>query len=220
MITSSVQLSLLASPAESMQGFVPHSGVSESYETLRRLLDDACANHQLFQLIFLCGPQGTGKSYLLRAAVHELERRDYPSNRVSIFDVNDKKDGGEAEEWVASFVARYEELRREGGFMIVSSTYPPAELSSNPHLRSRLLAGVVLELRYPEESELRPLVAALLEQRNMRVSDRTLDYLLQRLPADPLSLASIFDRINQYSLQESRPARLGLVRKVISSELL
>lgn len=201
-----------------MQGFVRHSGVSEPYETLRRAIDEGCQNPALFQLVFVCGPRGSGKSYLLRAAVYELERRGYPASRVSVFDLTVDKDGSNAEDWVASFVGRYEELRREGGFIFVSSVFPPSELSSNPHARSRLLAGIILELRYPQESELRPLVEALLEQRNMRVSERTLEYLLQRLPADPLSLASVFDRINQYSLQESRPARLGLVRKVISSK--
>ena len=209
-------MSLLTAPAETLRSFVCHSGVVAAHTACLELVERCSAAPESFHFIYLCGPQGAGKSYLVQAVRRELETRGYQPERISCVDVNVEPAATDSDEWISSFVARYEELRRNGGVLIVTSRQSPQEASTNPHLRSRLLAGVVLELRYPDESELRPLAEALLEQRNMRVSEKTLDYLLQRLPADPLSLAAIFDRISDYSLQESRPARLGVVRKIVA----
>ena len=57
---------------------------------------------------------------------------------------------------------------------------------------------------------------SLLERHNLRLADNSLQYLLKRLPRDPLSFDAIFGKINELSFQQGKPARLGLVRQVVA----
>ena len=68
-----------------------------------------------------------------------------------------------------------------------------------------------------KEEELSPILNSLLERKNMKLSERSVAYLLRRLPREPLSFDAIFARINELSLEESRPAGLGVIRELIDN---
>ena len=209
------QLTFELNPVEpnSLGYFVPHSGVSDAYQTLVELLDPS-AERTDFNFFYIVGPAGSGKSHLINGLIHELKAAGYSPESVASFDPVDEN-GEPGDEMVARFIAQYEDKRSRGGVVFCASRKMPLEASSNPHLNSRLLAGNILELNYPREEELAPLIDSLLERNNLSLSEKSISFLLKRLPKDPLSLETILARISELSLSEGKPARFGVVRNVV-----
>ena len=101
---------------------------------------------------------------------------------------------------------------------MIASKHPPKAATTNPHLQSRLLASEMIQLKYPEEEELKPLLCSLLERHNLHLSEASMAYILKHSPRDPLSFESIFARINEISLISSRPANQRTVREAMKEE--
>ena len=208
---------LLPQNPHALDYFVTHSGVVDVVQALEEGIAKALERPETFQFFFIHGPLGTGKTHLLSAFSALAISSGVPPERVVAIDITDeiwdsvsREDG-----WVSNFVSEYERLKRVGGLMLLASRQQPLEASENPHVQSRLLAGNVFHLSYPREEEFRPLIESLLERNNLKLSEYSLNYLLKRLPLDPLSFANIFASIGDISLAEGRPARQGVVRDVV-----
>ena len=211
-------LPLQVSNPHSLEYFVPHSGVAEALALLHHGLNSVCVDPSSFRLCALFGPKGVGKSHLLRAFHSEALRCGLPTEKLVIFDSTELEEGcalGGAD-WASHFIDRYERLRGDGGLLLLASRLAPEELSDNPHLRSRFLAGSKSLLQLPREEELLPVLKSLFERRNLRVSDFSLEYLINRLPSDPLSFDAIVAKIDRFSWENGLPATQGAIRKVVA----
>ena len=197
----------------SLEYFVPHSGALTATQALEDVLYEVREGPEIFFPIFIYGPEGSGKTHLANAYA-DLMKTAVPEDRIRIFDVDEVCASND--DWVRLFISEYQDFNTNGGVFFVLSKQSPRETTDNPHVQSRLLAGRVLELSYPVESELRPVLQSLCERRNMRLSDFTIDYLLKRLPREPLSFAELFAKISELSLSEKRPAGLGLIREIMN----
>lgn len=187
----------------SLDYFVPHSGVAGAMSRLTSAIEDFQKNPDKFYFVLISGPKGSGKSHLLNAF-------SLDSDGASFYDVSSKEDLDD--KFLSSFVADYEQKRNHGGLILFAMN---EGLASNPHLTSRLKNAEVLELCYPEESELPTLIKSILERKNLSITDYSLNYLLKRLPSNPLSFDNIFARIDELSLSQNRPAGLGLIRDAL-----
>lgn len=223
-IRSSTQLSLELPPADpySLFYFVPHHGVSEAVALFEQAVDDLVKDPTAFRTIFIYGPSGSGKTHLVEGFALAAVSQGVSQEHLCQIDLDNQ---GEADtrcvddnRWVAQFIARFEERKSCGGLVLISSRTAPGEVTDNPHLTSRFLSGSVLRVYYPSEEELRPLLLSLLERRNLKLSEKSLHYLLRRLPIDPLSFDAIFARINELSLLQGKPAGFGVVREAVHSE--
>lgn len=211
-------LPLQVSNPHSLEYFVPHSGVAEALALLHHSLNLVCEDPSSFRLCALHGPKGVGKSHLLRAFHAEALRLGLAPDKLVTFDGAELEEGCSSggADWASHFVDRYERLRADGGLLLLASREAPEALSDNPHLRSRFLAGSKSLLQLPREEELLPVLKSLFERRNLRVSDYSLEYLINRLPSDPLSFDAIVAKIDRFSWENGLPATQGAIRKVVA----
>ena len=215
----------------SLRYFVPHSGVADAYQHLERCIADVLGASVAFHIVVLYGARGTGKTHLIRgfsekAAACGGENPEpgavtQGDSRIAAFDLRELVRGdSEDESRVAAFVSQYEQRKREGGLVLVeAAALPSAPGEMNPHLKSRLFAGSQVGLSYPREDELRPLLLSLCERKNLKLNAQSVDYLLRRIPLNPLSFDNILSAVSDFSLSEGRPAGRGLIQEVVA-ELL
>ena len=200
-----IPLDLPSTPRPLDEHFVPHSGVIEAYSELSKSLQTLEENPSNFFYFQLLGPAGSGTSHLLEVIRERVEDE-------SRFETFDSPMDWEDQELVRRFIDAYERLKSSGGMLLVVNPSP----TENPHVQSRLRGAVPLELRYPQEDELRPLVHSLLERRGLKFEESKLAYLLDRLPADPLSLSSILAKIDALSLIGGKQPTRSAFREVLS----
>ncbi len=199
----------------SLAYLVRHSGIAYAVDTVETALQRLLTNRVHAEFILVFGPKGSGKTHLvngfadraqdlgLRVMTHEFLMVEHQGLLGVVSD----------DERISALVDGYERLRASGGIAIFSAAVGPYEITTNPHLRSRLLGCQIAEIAYPREEELKTLVLSLLERHNLKLSEASLEYLLRRLPRDPLSFDHIFARINASSLRQARPAGQAVVRE-------
>jgi chromosomal replication initiation ATPase DnaA len=156
----------------------------------------------------LQGPSGSGKSHLIGAYLGWAAELGVQRSALRYLQLKD-----DGEETSSYFISEYERLRSAGGVLLVE--LPVNVGKFNPHIESRLQAGVRCELAYPEEVELRPLVESLLERHHLVLPEASVDYLLVRLPLNPLSLESIIAAISESSFAANKSPKRGLIRGVL-----
>ena len=186
--------------APSDQFFVSHSGVIDALSAI----ESSLAEPSLFTFFHVTGPKGSGKSELLR-----MFKQRAP-NSIAVFDF---LSGEPEDDTVAAFISAYESKKSAGGVLLVAAGH----VATNPHVTSRLAFALPLELGFPREEELFPLVRALLERRGLRFADPMVEFLVRRLPADPLSLSSIFAKIDELSLAQGKQANRAIVREALET---
>jgi len=199
----------------SLDYFVRHSGVASALDVALSAIEELSENSEKFKLIYLFGPAGSGKTHFV-----EGMRALVDKNKISAekFVVVENLETLEEEQLISQIVSVYDRLKTTGGVMILASAKDPRNVTANPHVQSRLLAGDLLEISYPQETELRPILISLLDRKNLKLSDYSINFLLKRLPLDPLSFSNIFARLNDLTLSEGRPANFGAVRDLYSSD--
>ncbi len=197
--------------------FVTHSGVVEAVRVLDHALSKVLDSPESFAFVYLYGQQGLGKSHLIEGYAQSALEKGLSDEAVYSYELLSETDVTE-ESWTGDFVAVYEKLKASGGLLLAAAEKAPASLSKNPHLRSRFLTAQNVRVSAPSEEELRPILCSLLERRNLKLSERGLDYLLKRLPLSPLSFDNIFARISELSSSELRPANFSVVREVFKED--
>jgi chromosomal replication initiation ATPase DnaA len=199
----------------SLDYFVRHSGVATALDVGLSAIEELVGNSEKFKLIYLLGPSGSGKTHLVEGLRSLVDKNKISSEK---FVVVEDLEILEESQLISQIVSVYDLLKTTGGMMILTSTKDPRKITANPHVQSRLLAGDLLEINYPQENELRPILISVLERKNLKLSDYSINFLLKRLPLDPLSFSNIFARLNDLTLTEGRPANFGAVRDLYSSD--
>ena len=133
---------------------VVHSGIVKAVEAIRISINQLASNSEAFFSFSIFGEKGSGKTHILKALKAEAEKLGVSSFEEFEFGVED-------ENLISQYVAAYERTKANGG-IIVAALIGSAEDIVNPHLRSRVLAGQVLFLEKPQESELREILNSLL----------------------------------------------------------
>lgn len=213
MTPKQLTLGLRQVDSEGIRFFIPHSGVMQAFNLVNKRYLELREHSSEFVLIVLVGPKGCGKTHLLNSIL-EAENSKYDLT-VSRFDWSGKNI---LDNDIVRFVDNYESTKREGGMIAVEMREHPQSIVDNPHLSSRLLAADLANLDYPREDELEPVLNSLLARRNLLFSQATLQYLLKRLPREPLSFERIFAKIDELSLPEHRPVKRTLIRQALSSK--
>ncbi len=218
-MTAQLNFDLKPQSPHSLRYFVVHTGASEAVQTIQLALKSVAENPSTFKLVLLHGATGSGKTHLLEGAAEEGIAIGIPAEKISVIDVRELRslETGKIEaSALASFIDRYEQLRASGGLLLLEANdVPTAANGWDPHLWSRLVAGYIVRLGYPREDELRPLLSSLVERKNLKLSENSLNYLLKWLPADPLSFDRILSAINDLSFSSKRSAGQRLIQEVV-----
>ncbi len=207
--------------------FVPHSGVAACLDEIKLALfsainaisEENAVNPPPAIFLYVYGPRGCGKTHLAKGVC--LAARGlgvFPTEPICVDDgifsdgvILDSEDGARR------FISVTESIRRQGGVCIVTSKQDAESSFRNPHVLSRLKSSAQFALTMPREEELKPVLISIFERRNLRVSQKTLEFLLQRLPADPLSFVDVVGRIDEFTLASGRSARGSAVREAIAN---
>lgn len=207
------QLKFQLTPREpfSLRYFVAHSGTAEAVSVLEQSVADVAEHSGQFHCVFVYGPAGSGKTHLLNGFYFRAIEGGIEKSRLSIFSLSDVLGGDDK---ISEFVSRYEELKRSGGLLFVEGP----ELNNpeiNPHVRSRLFSGYVVRICYPQEEELRPLLMSLVERKNLRLSEYSINYLLRWLPLSPLAFDKILSAVDEILSPGTRRGGHAAVTEVI-----
>ncbi len=178
--------------------------------------------------VYLWGPEGSGKTHLLRAlaAVAQAAGR-----RTAWFDAADRlpwalpSPGGvvlldrcdalDADAQHAAFTL-FVEAATQGVQMAAAGRLPPVDLPLREDLRTRLAWGHVFALQPLSDSGARAALRREGDRRGILLPDEVLDHLLTRFPRDLSQLMQLFDRIDDYALAEGRRVTLPLLRQMLA----
>lgn len=196
-------------------------GNEELVSRLRGLADRGC-----FDLVYLWGPAGCGKSHLLAAtAAAASDRRpvcrlaggeagsDIPVQPGALLLLDDIDTLGDAGQ-VALF-RTFNAARLAGLALLLSGPEPPLRLRLREDLRTRVGQALVFEVKPLSDEEKAAALGRHALRRGMRVDDGLVRYLLSRGRRDLPSLMAVLDHLDRVSLEQHRPPTLPLLREVM-----
>jgi chromosomal replication initiation ATPase DnaA len=110
---------------------------------------------------------------------------------------------------------------REAGLpILLAARTPPARWSVRlPDLASRLRAMTAVEIGPPEDALLRPLLARLLTDRQLRPAESVQEWLVQRLPRSAAALRDAVARLDTAALQRHRNITIRFAAEVLKDVL-
>lgn len=171
--------------------------------------------------LVLHGPEGAGKSHLgalwlARSGAVRIAAKvplpDEPSTSILLEDV-----GPLADE--ATVLHLYNRLSAAGLSLLMTARTPPAAWAIGlPDLRSRLLALPAVALALPDDALLRALLRKLFVDRQLRIGDRILDFMLPRMERSYAAARALVASIDHAALASRREVTLPLVAAVLAGE--
>jgi DnaA family protein len=181
--------------------------------------------------LYLWGPQGAGKTHLLRAAVHSAHEAGMhavlcgphappatdalPGALVAVDDVDRLDDGAQAA--LFSLLNRPAE---ESALMLLAGSVAPAALGLRPDVRTRVGGGLALQLYLLSDDDKAQALRAHARERGFELPVDAAQYLLGHVRRDLPSLMRVLDALDAVSLQEKRPVTAALLRDVLRTAQL
>jgi len=208
--------------------FVICDGNAAAVRFARRLSDP----DESERLLYLYGPSGSGKTHLLKAIRLELagccSNVPYVSFRETF----------SAESFVASFAGAaalvvddlhllpddaslraslwqlFNDFHDAGRPVALAGLHPPRMLPYlDDHLVSRLLWGLVARIDASDDTSRRMILKKIADDRQVRVPDDVVDYILITTSREVGELIRFFETIYRFSLAEKRRISLPLARE-------
>lgn len=177
------------------------------------------------RFIYLWGPEGSGKTHLLRAFVTEAIGQGGRARHVGPGESIDDQAGETA---IAADDAQqldmvgqialfdlYNRFRTLGGTLVSAGDRPPADLPVREDLRTRLGAGLVLRFEPLSDEEKAAALSEHARQRGFRIAPELIEYVLNQVPRDMGTQMSVVAALDRTSLERKRPITLPLVREVL-----
>ncbi len=240
-------LPLVAPKRYRFEDFILHGGneaaVSATFSVLR-------GSDRPFPSIFLFGPSGTGKTHMLKACCDLLmEREDMKPRRTTAYvSLAPEQDGADrlreivsaedetvdglvalalddlepaSDETAALIWTLFNRLSRSGAAIILASRLGPSELwGSNPHLESRISAGLVFGLEPPGDTVRMLIVDKLAADRQVRISEDVRRYLVTRKSRNIKDLERLVHILDTASLARKRRITLPFIRSLEAEGLI
>lgn len=191
-------------------------------------LRSACAAGAASTPLYLWGEQGAGKTHLLRALAHEVQKQ---GGRIGWFDalqplpwlhddgwsllVLDGCESYGTQQQHAAF-ALFVEATTQSTLIAASGRLPPVDLPLRDDLRSRLGWGHVMAVQALSEAESRAALRREADQRGLFLSDEVIDHLLHRYARDLKHLMTQLDRLDEFALVHKRALTLPLLRQMLA----
>ena len=220
-------LSVRLSDRASFESFLP--GPNEVI--LRQLT--ALAEQPRPGLVWLFGPEGSGKTHLLQALcvragaaaayvpLPQLESYgpaaigDWQGTRWLCLDELSWAVG--KPEWERALFAVYRDCEERGASLLMAAREPPTQLPFVlPDLASRCAAGHRLALQTLDEEQQRAALRLRAHLRGFELPEETAHYLLRRLPRDMTSLFALLDELDSAALAAQRRLTVPFLRDVLA----
>ncbi len=175
---------------------------------------------------YLWGEIGAGKSHLLKALASgeraryispfSIETEFLYSPDVDLYLLDDCEKLSPLAQ-IDAF-ALFNEIRANNAFMVSAGSVAPAVLPVREDLRTRMGWGLVYQIHGLTDDEKLATLTQMAEARGLTLSPGVLPYLLSHFQRDMVSLSSMLDSLDQYSLETKRPITLPLLREWLQEE--
>jgi len=175
--------------------------------------------------VFLWGAGGSGRTHLLRgfveAAAHAAGYFSAASTdwdraamlqAVAVDDVERLDERGQ----IALFDL-CNRLRAADGALVAAGNVPPAQLALRDDLRTRLGAGIVLQVHALSDAEKTEALGAHAARRGIALGEDLVRYLLTHFERDMGTQIALLDALDRYSLEHKRPITLPLLKQALGS---
>ncbi len=216
-MTRQIPLALPVEPAMGEEDFL----VTPSNE-------EATALVKVSATLLLLGPKGSGKSHLARIwkSRRNAEALDFAafspaslqSQQALLWEDADQSDWNSASEAKAFHLLNSAKENKIA--LLITASAPPAQWKlSLPDLRSRLLALPVAELNTPDDTLMAGLLLKHLNDRQLRVSEEVIDYLLARLPREGSKITEAVRLLDEASLSKGRAITVPLAKEILGSSM-
>lgn len=176
----------------------------------------------------LCGAAGSGKTHLAqvwaqRSGASVTSGKALPDkleallqHQAVIVDDGDALFGSAAGEQALFHL--YNHIQ-QGGAMLFISTQPPAQATiALPDLRSRLRAAPLLTLQPPDDALLAALLIKHFSDRQLRVGQDVVDYLLSRIERSAAAAAAAVAALDAAALAKRSAVTVPLARIVLEQQ--
>jgi chromosomal replication initiator protein len=210
-------------PSFSFNSFVPCEGNASALRFALRIADPADSE----SLIYLHGPSGSGKTHLL----HSIAGGRFPyfsfrapvdtEQLVSIFNsaggliVDDLQDMPDDPDLRRALWQLFNDFHTSGRTIAMAGAVPPRDLKNlDDHLTSRLLWGLVARLDTSDDSSRRMIIKKIADDRQIRIPDDVVDYILATTSREVGALISFFNQLYSLSMAEKRRMTVPLAREV------
>jgi DnaA family protein len=181
-----------------------------------------------FDMIYLWGTPGSGRSHLLAGAAQTAAARR-PTRLIAGADASaemhiapggllivDDVDRLSAEAQVALF-RTFNSVRLVGLSLLLAGPVPPLRLDLREDLRTRIGQSLIYEVKPLTDEEKSAALARHALLRGMKVDPGLVHYLLRHGRRDLPSLMAVLDGLDRASLEQQRPATLPLLKEVMQS---
>ena len=175
---------------------------------------------------YLWGEIGAGKSHLLKALASSdraryispfsIETEFLYSPDVDLYLLDDCEKLSPVAQ-IDAF-ALFNEIRANNAFMVSAGSVAPAVLPVREDLRTRMGWGLVYQIHGLTDEEKLATLTQMAEARGLTLSPGVLPYVLSHFQRDMVSLSSMLDSLDQYSLETKRPITLPLLREWLQEE--
>lgn len=241
---SQLLLPLTSKPTYDANNLVVHPGIEQPLRGVQTVYG---AGAPPLPFTFLHGDHGTGKTHVLRVVATILKQRpDLEAQRVKLISVRGGANVCEELNVLVDEEASQDgpfallvddvhllgpgdvgklwnianKLERAGLPLVTASLFPPeAVFADNPHLRSRLVSGLVFGLEAPDDSIRVLILDKMARDRNVRLTHDVANYLVTRKARNIKELEIILELLDLESLRLKRRITLPLVRSLESTGL-
>lgn len=208
-------LDLIPPPHPTLANFVPGVNAAAVAALAAWLAPE---NREILFLVW--GPEGSGRSHLLRApagfayadSVVDPSLSSLPADSPAL--AVDNVEALDADGQVTLF-NHFNRLRHGGGKLLVAAAQPPAALSLREDLRTRLGSGLIFGLIPLSDAEKTRALRDWAAARGVTLAEEATDYLLRHARRDMGSLMAIVEALDRASLERQRPITLSLLRDIV-----
>ena len=174
----------------------------------------------------LYGPPGSGKSHLLHLWCERTKGRRITPAQLDTAAVPELAtcgavalDGADSTAMAAPLLHLYNLLAEQRGYLLIAAHTPPKQWQvSLADLRSRLLAAPAVRIDPPDDQLLAAVMAKMFSDRQVRVGNDVLSYLVARIERSFAAAKDAVARLDQASLSGQRPITVPLARAAITDD--
>jgi len=113
----------------------------------------------------------------------------------------------------------YNRLHEQGGHLLLVARQPAAAWRIGlPDLASRLRAAPAVAIGAPDDALLAALLVKLFDDRQLRVSDGVIGYLVRHMERSFAAARAVVEALDRHSLRDRRGVTVALARAALESE--
>ena len=190
-------------------------------------------------IVWIWGPQASGKTHLLqavcsdagaagrRAAYFPLDQRVQFAaatltgcEQLDVVCIDDSERAAGDSDWERALFNLYNGMLEQQHHLLFAAQAPPGALPwMLPDLRSRLSAGLVLQVRSLTEDEQIAALQLHAGVRGLELPEDTAGYLMKRFPRDLKTLCALLDTLDSAALAAKRRLTVPFIRQVIEERI-